>query len=275
VTGRSVGGDPFAPARDALPAIPGVAGAIALAEDGTALYEHAADDEFPSASVIKVPLLMALYADAAEGRIDLGERVAVGASVDGSGVLRYLADVREMTLRDLAMLAIIVSDNTATNRLIDRFGLERVNDRLAAWGCSRTRLRRKMYDFDAAAKGSENVTTPRETAALLLRLVRGGCRDRATSDAVLAILERCQDKTMLRRYLPPAAKVAHKTGTLDESRNDAAIVAVDRRVVVSGFVRSLRDPNAGAAWLGLLGWCAYRAAGGAGGGLPPERWSPA
>jgi beta-lactamase class A len=98
--------------------------------------------------------------------------------------------------------------------------------------------------------------------------------DRATSDAVLGLLERCQDRSMLRRYLPPETKVAHKTGTLDESRNDAGIIPGDRPIIVCGFVKSLRDPNAGAAWLGLLGWCAWRAAGGAGGPLPSERWSP-
>ena len=269
------GTDPFAPAREALGRLAGVAGAIALAEDGAVLFEHAAEDEFPAASVIKVPLVMALYADGADGRVDLAERVAVGGRVDGSGVLRHLDDVGDMSLRDLAMLAIIVSDNTATNRLIERLGAHRVNERLAEWGCARTRLRRRMYDFDAAARGCENVMTPRETASLLLRLRRGECRDRATSDAVLALLERCQDKTMLRRYLPPEAKVAHKTGTLDESRNDAGIVTAERAVVVCGFVRSLPDANEGSALLGLLGWCAYRAAGGAGEPLPSERWSPA
>jgi beta-lactamase class A len=270
-----VGTDVFAPARDALQWLPGVAGAIVTDEAGATLFEHGADDELPAASVIKVPLVMALYADAAEGRLDLGERVAAGARADGTGVLRHLADLAELTLRDLAMLTIIVSDNTATNRLIERIGTDRVNARLAEWGCARTRLRRKMYDFEAAAKGSENVMTARETASLFRRLLRGECRDRATSDAVLGILERCQDKTMLRRYLPPATRVAHKTGTLDASRNDAGIVYGDQPVVACAFVSSLRDPKAGDAWLGLLGWCAYRAAGGAGGPLPSERWSPA
>src|SRR2546428_10334131 len=86
------------------------------------------------------------------------------------------------------------------------------------------------------------------------RLLRGGCRDRATSDAVLMLLERCQDKTMLRRYLPPAAKVAHKTGTLDESRNDAAIVAVDRRGGGRGVGRPPPRPQPGGAPPRLLRW---------------------
>src|SRR5213593_3564253 len=235
--------DVFAPARAALATLPGEAAAFASDADGHALFCEREDELFPSASVIKLPLVMTLYADATRGLIDLDERVAVGDRVDGSGVLRHVRDVERLSLRDLAMLAIIVSDNTATNRLIERIGAPRVNERLAEWGCARTRLRRQMYDFDAAARGCENVMTARETASLLLRLRRGACRDRATSDAVLALLERCQDKTMLRRYLPPEAKVAHKTGTLDESRNDAGIVTAERDVVVCGFVRSLRDAN--------------------------------
>src|SRR2546430_304557 len=168
---------------------------------------------------------MALYADAARGLRDSDERVAVGDRVVGSGVLRHLHDVQHLSLRDLAMLAIIVSDNTATNRLIERIGLERVGERLREWGCPRTRLSRKMYDFDAAQRGRENVMTARETVSLLQRLQRGECEDRATSDAIIAVLDQCQDRTMLLRYLPYAAKVPHKTGTLDESRNDAGIVA--------------------------------------------------
>jgi len=213
---------------------------------------------------------MTLYADAARGLIDLDERVVLGDRVDGSGVLRHLRDVERLSLRDLAMLAIIVSDNTATNRLIERIGLDRVGERMREWGCAKSRLSRKMYDFQAAKQGHENLMTARETVSLLGRLVRGECEDRRTSDAVLAVLEQCQDRTMLLRYLPYAAKVPHKTGTLDESRNDAAIVPGENPVVVAAFTRKLRDTGAAVSWLGMLGWCAYRAAGNPGDPLPPE-----
>ena len=262
--------DFFAPARDRLRSLPGEAAAFAGDAEGSELFCERADEPFPSASVIKLPLVMALYADAARGRVDLEERVAVGDRVDGSGVLRHLHDVDMLSLRDLAMLAIIVSDNTATNRLIERFGVARVNERMSEWGCARSELARKMYDFDAAKRGHENVMTARETVGLLVRLFCGECEDRATSDAVLALLAQCQDRTMLRRYLPYGAKVAHKTGTLDESRNDAAIVSGDPTIVVAAFTRRLRDNEAAVSWLGVLGWCAYRAAGHESPPLPPE-----
>lgn len=260
----------FEPARAALASLPGEAGAFAADAHGQALFSEGEDELFPSASVIKVPLVMALYADAARGLLDLDERVAVGDRADGSGVLRHMRDVDALSLRDLALLAIIVSDNTATNRLIERIGVERVGERLHEWGCTKTRLSRKMYDFEAAKRGHENVMTARETASLLQRLQRGECEDRSTSDAILAVLEQCQDRTMLLRYLPYGAKVPHKTGTLDDSRNDAAIVPGERPVIVAAFTRKVRDTGAAVSWLGVLGWCAYRAAGNPGDPLPPE-----
>ncbi|MGH2801354.1 MAG: serine hydrolase, partial [Thermoleophilaceae bacterium] len=150
--------------------------------------------------------------------------------------------------------------------------ITRVCERLDEWGCRLSRLRRKMYDFDAQRCGLENVMTPRETAALLLRLLRGECADRATSDAVLALLELNQDDSMLRRHLPPGVRLAHKTGTLEGVRNDAGIVTVERPVVVAAFLRELVDVAQGHALLGLLGWCAHRAAGAAAAPLPSERW---
>ena len=262
--------DVFDPARAALASLPGEASAFASDGDGHAMFCEREDELFPSASVIKVPLVMTLYADAARGLVDLDERVPVGDRVDGSGVLRHMRDIDRLSLRDLAMLAIIVSDNTATNRLIERIGVDRVGERLREWGCPKSRLSRKMYDFEAARRGNENVMTARETVSLLVRLERGECEDRPTSDAVLAVLEQCQDRTMLLRYLPYGTKVPHKTGTLDESRNDAAIVPGERAVIVAAFTRKLRDTGAAISWLGMLGWCSYRAAGNPGDALPPE-----
>lgn len=243
---------------------------IMLTGDGTELFADRADEVFPAASVIKIPLVMTLYADAAEGRLSLDERCAVGARVDGSGVLRHLPGLADLTLRDLAMLTVIVSDNTATNRLIERVGLDRVAERLRDWGCTGTRLGRAMFDVEAAQRGADNVMVPREMAGLLLRLLRGDCAGRATSDAVLAVLERTQDDALLRRYLPAGARVAHKTGSLDAVRNDAGIVFAERAIIAVGCVRGAADIHGARSLLGLLGWFAYRSAGGMADGLPSE-----
>ena len=257
----------------AASAIDGRAALYVAREDGAVLYERDADTAYPSASVIKLPLLMTLYADAAAGRLSLDDRLEVGERKPGSGVLRHLPDVAELSVRDHAMLMIIVSDNTSTNRIIEKVGLDRVEARLAEWGCTATKLRRKMFDVDAAKRGLDNVASARELGKLLLRLVRGELVDRATSDAVLAVLEQTQHEALIRRYLPAGTKVAHKTGSLEKVRNDAAIIRKDRAVVAVGLVDGVPDIRPAQSLLGLLGWLAYGEAGGdTGTGLPAE-WS--
>lgn len=254
--------DDFGPARELIARAPFRVGAFARSADGHTLLEHAADAVFPSASVIKVPLVMTLYADAADGRLDLGERLAAGERVDGSGVLRDLRDVDTLSLRDLASLMMTLSDNTATNRVIERVGLDRVAARAVEWGMAATALRRRMYDFDAAGRGLENVATARELASLLARLVAGECRDRATSDAVLALMERCADDRKLRRYLAPDATVPNKSGTLDASRNDVAVFRGPLRIVlVAVFTSEVKDALAAEHLLGIIGRCAARVSG--------------
>ena len=258
----------------AAAALDGRAGVFVTDAGGDVLYERDADGTYPSASVIKIPLLMTLYADAAVGRLSLDDRLPVGERLPGTGVLRHLADVAELSVRDHAMLMTIVSDNTSTNRLIERVGLDRVATRLEEWGCTVTRLQRKMFDVAAAGRGMDNVASPRELGSLLLRLVRGELVDRVTSDTVLAVLDQTQDHTLIRRYLPAGTRVAHKTGSLEKVRNDAAVIWKDRAVVAVGLVDGLSDIRPAQSLLGVLGWLAYREAGGETGletkGLPPE-----
>lgn len=251
-------------------ALDGSAGLIALGSDGTVLYERAADDAYPAASVIKIPILMTVFADAAEGRLSLDERLPVGEHLPGTGVLGWVKGVTDLTVRDHATLMTIVSDNTATNRLMERIGVERIAERMREWGCVRTQLRRKMFDLEAASRGLDNVASPREMAGLLLRLVRGELVDRATSDAALAVLEATQDDALIRRYLPARTRVAHKTGSLEKVRNDAAVIWGERPVVAVGFVNGVPDIRPARSLLGLLGWLAYAAGGGGAKGLPSE-----
>jgi beta-lactamase class A len=127
-----------------------------------------------------------------------------------------------------------------------------------------------MFDVEAANRGLDNVATARELATLLLRLVRGELVDRATSDAVLGVLEQTQDDALIRRYLPARTKVAHKTGMLDAVRNDAAVIWAERPVIAVGLVNGVADIRPARSLLGLLGWLAFAAAGGDAKGLPSE-----
>ena len=247
----------------------GRVGAVVLASEGTEVLALAPDDTFYSASVIKLALVMTLYADASEGRLRLEERIGVGEPVGGSGILNELPGVEEATLADMAALAMIVSDNRATNRLIERVGIDRVNERLAGWGCTATRLQRGMYDLEAKARGRENLMTPRETARLL-RLVslRAAAGDTGMA-RVLQLMERNANSLRLGRYLPPGVTVAHKDGWDQRIENDVGIVRAQTSVVVAGFTNGVA-PLVSRSLLGLLGLAAAELAGADMSGLPLE-----
>lgn len=122
-----------------------------------------ADTPFPTASSIKIAILYELARQADEGRVDLDEPRPVPASarVGGSGILQHLT-VPALTARDLATLMIVLSDNTATNVLIDLVGRDAVNARMQALELPNIRLRRKMMDAAAQRRGEQNTATPGE-----------------------------------------------------------------------------------------------------------------
>lgn len=251
----------------------GRVGAVVMDEDGAEALALDPDGTYFAASVIKLPLVMTLYADAAAGRLSMEERVPVGVRVAGSGVLGDLRDIDALSLRDLAALAMNVSDNTAANRLIERVGVERVNDRLDGWGCPATRLQRAMFDLEAKAAGRENLTTPRETASLLALVAREAAAGVAASAEVMDLLERNDNVVRLGRYLPKGAVLAHKDGwgdSPDPVDNDAGIVRVgSSSVVVVGLTHKVPALVA-RPLLGLLGLAAAELAGADVAALPIE-----
>lgn len=264
--------DPIERFRSRAMSAGGKLGAVVIDADGRERFALGADVELPAASVIKLPLVMALYEDAAVGKLSLEERIPVGERVAGSGVLRDLTDLDTLSLRDLAALAMTVSDNTAANRLIERVGIPYVNERLTEWGCRVTRLRRAMFDLEAKARGVENMTTAREMASLLARVVRAVDAGEQPSREVLRLLERNTDRTRLGRYLPGGVTLAHRDGWGDDPHpveNDAGIVRARTAVVAVGFTYRL-DPLEARPLLGLLGLAAAEIAGADLRGLPPE-----
>jgi beta-lactamase class A len=250
-------------------AVAGRVGAVVIDGHGEEILAIDPDGSYPAASTIKLPLVMTLWVEAVEKRLSLQEMVPVGAHVGGSGVLNGLSTVEQLSLHDLAALAIGVSDNTATNRLIERVGIDRVNQQLDEWGCPRTRLQRGMFDLVAKAAGRENVMSPRETASLLVRVRDGERAGDLASSAVHELLERNSDRTRLGRYLQPAVRLAHKDGWLEGVENDAGIVSAMLDVVAVGFTHGL-DPLMARHLLGLLGLGAAELAGAEIASLPIE-----
>ena len=193
-----------------------------------------ADTIFPQASSIKIPLLIELMRQTQSGKINLRDRVDIhhAGLVGGSGVLQFFSDGgSSVSIHDLAVLMVVLSDNSATNLLIDRVGMNNVNSMLDGLGLHRTRLARKMMDIAAEQAGRENHSTPREMATLVEQLNAGKLLDAKFTKATLKILEYPKDSP-LRAGVPDAITVAEKPGSLTGAQCDSGVVLLDGRPYV-------------------------------------------
>ena len=189
---------------------------------------------FPQGSAIKIAILMEVYKQAAEGRFQLADRLPVRAEsqVGGSGLLKELGDgTSQLSIRDLAVLMILVSDNTATNMLIDLVGMERINQTLASLGLSQTKVQRRMMDTAARSRGDENLSTPAEAARIMEILYRGEFLDPTASDDMLAILKKPKPGG-INAGLPADVPVAFKAGSIPGVSTEWTIVYLRGRPYV-------------------------------------------
>ena len=134
----------------------------------------------------------------------------------------------KLSLRDLCILMILVSDNTATNILIDLIGMENVNRTMESLGCGETRLRRRMMDLNARAQGRENISTPADAARLMGIIYGGGFISRAVCDEILGILSKPK-KSAIRAGLPASVLVSSKPGGITGVATEWAIVYLKAR----------------------------------------------
>ncbi len=220
--------------------------AILDLSSGKKILLHA-DEVFPQASSIKIAVLAELYRQAQAGKLKLTDLYTVQASdlVADSDIMNGLTPgVTRITLRDLATMMVAVSDNSATNVLIDRVGMENVNALMDSLGLAHTRLRRKMMDLKAAGEGRENVSTPAEMMALLENLYRGKVLNREMTDDFFKMLS-THKQSFIPRDLPEGLKVANKPGELEGVRTDSGVVFVENRpyviCVMTTYLRHERD----------------------------------
>lgn len=205
---------------------------------------------FPIASTAKIHLLTALAELHHAGTASLDERVVVDRPTGGSGVLAYLDDRVELSWRDLANLMIIVSDNTATNMIIDRVGLERMSGYLDAWGLSDTKVQRKMQDHDAVAAGLENLASPDDLVQMLGLLHAGEAFAPGVAAWALEVMKKPK-KSPFTSALPPGVVHANKPGGMDRVRCDAGIVYLAHRPYAMAVLSTFGpvDPEAQARWV--------------------------
>ena len=190
-------------------------------------WRHEERRRVPSASLIKLPILAAFWHAVEAGRLDPAERVAVPAEarVEGTGVLKALAQGLQPTWSDLATLMITVSDNVATNLVVDRLGLPAVQAWIDGAGLADTRIERRMMDRAAMNAGRQNWTSAADVAALLASIAAGACVSAGASRQMRRALEAQQVQDRLPRRLPDGARVGNKTGNFTDVVHDAGIVS--------------------------------------------------
>jgi beta-lactamase class A len=250
-------------------AIAGFDGVVGLAARNLATGEEIVvngDMRFPTASAIKTAVMIEAYHQANEGTLSLDTALVLRATdkVGGSGVLNGLTDGLSITVRDLVHLMIVLSDNTATNMLVERLGTKKIDDRIASYGLQETKIFRATFRDGKPDVFPElerefglGMSTPREMARLMALIAEGRAVDASSSAAMLRTLQRQQDRAMIPRMLPDGVEVGNKTGTDSEKqpdargrrgaiRVDAAIVTgKNLRYVIAIFVRRGGDTNYG------------------------------
>jgi len=228
--------------RARIAGFPGTVTLYAKNLDTGAAFGIHETDPVRTASTIKLPILCAVFDQVAAGKAKWTDPITIRPEdkVSGSGIIgSELSDGVQLPLRDVANLMIVLSDNSATNLILERFTADAVNAYLDRIGIRTTRSMRKIRGdgtelkaaegWSAAGRLPENqkygigVSTPRDMVTILERLDKGEIVSPAASAEILAILKRCQDGAGVRRKLP-GVTIANKTGALDALRSEVALV---------------------------------------------------
>ena len=178
-----------------------------------------------SASMIKVFIMATVMDKAQRGEINIDEPIVLRGSdkVGGSGILAGYSSGTQLSLRKVMELMITHSDNTATNMLIDRLGMQTINDYIQREGYSDTVLRRKMMDYDAIYAGRENYSSVRDLGTFFLKLYNYACVGEQYDKIMLDFLAGQTDTDCFPAALP-GVQIAHKTGALDGLYDDGGII---------------------------------------------------
>lgn len=219
--------------------------ALAVAHKGKVAYAfkhlptgetlfHNADEVMPTASLIKLAIMAEVYSQAQEKKFKLDDMLTLSKDemVPGSGILtEHFSPGARFSLRDAVRLMIVYSDNTATNMVLEKVGIQAVNNRMASLAMRETRINAKVFkgsttsvDPDRTKKYGLGSTTARETLRLLELLHKEELVSADASKAMIEHLKKCDDKQKFPRFLPKGVTVAHKTGSVSNARTDAGIL---------------------------------------------------
>ncbi|MCP9763076.1 serine hydrolase [Lacihabitans soyangensis] len=223
-------------------------------QKGELLFEKNSRKVVPSASIIKIPILLSLLK--AKG-MNLNHKYTPLPKdiVGGSGDIQYEVPFKKFTYNYLAQKMISVSDNTATNILIEKLGSEQIQDNINNWGLTNTKLNRKMMDFEAIKAGKQNFTTCEDMNGLLLKLLNQQLLSKKSGKKAMEFLLSCEDRTTIPRNIPVNIPIAHKTGTLDYVRGDAGIIFSKNILILTVFVENFESLEQAETIIGKIAEC--------------------
>jgi D-alanyl-D-alanine carboxypeptidase (penicillin-binding protein 5/6) len=196
-------------------------------------YEYKADRPMPTASLIKLPVMIATYEAVDKEKLSLNELIELKKAdqVPGSGILTsHFSPGTKISLRDAIHLMIVYSDNTATNLVLDKLGLPATNECMERLGCTDTKINSKVFRADTSIAKDRSKqfglgsTTARDMVKLCEMLHDRKLVNEKASKQMMDHLYANDDKLKVPRLLPPGTKVAHKTGSVNSSRTDAGII---------------------------------------------------
>ena len=203
------------------------------------------EEVFVSASLVKIPIMAAVFGAAQSGKIKLESRIKLKSSdkVSGSGELKNMPAGRDFSIEELVERMVISSDNTAANMLIELLGFGFLNNSFKEFGLKNTNLARKMMEFGDRKNGVENYTTAEDTSYLLEKIYRNKLCNSFVSEKCLGLLKRQKTRDRIPAQLPDDIIVAHKTGLEMKACHDAGIVFAPRGdflicVLTKGVVNS-------------------------------------
>lgn len=207
------------------------------------------DEKFPTASLIKVAVLVTLFDLVEKNMMSLDDRLTMSKidKVPGSGTLQFMHDGLEVTVRDAAWLMSTTSDNTATNLLLDKVGIRRIWEKMDSLGLRQTRIHAKVFLArftslvpDSTAKYGLGVTTPHEMTRLFALLGDGRAVSARADSTMLDILGHNEDYQMMQRYVS-GVRAPRKTGATDQVRTECALFNLQSRVAACAMTRENQD----------------------------------
>lgn len=197
-------------------------------------YFFNADEAMPTASLIKLPIMVETYWQAKEEKVKLDTALTLKKDdkVPGSGILtQHFSDGATFPLKDAVRMMIVFSDNTATNMVLDQIGIPSTNKRMAELGFKNTKINAKVFkgsttsiDPAATKKFGLGSTTAKEMVELLALIDAGKVVSPEACKEMLGHLKACEDKEKITRFLPAGVVVAHKSGSVNSSKTDAGII---------------------------------------------------